>query len=139
MTAPGGGIAGVGVDRIAIARVTRALERHGRRFVARAFTEAEARQALAKGNPARRFAMLFAAKEAVAKALGTGFRLGIRMCEIGLGHDTLGRPMLRLYGATRVRARESGITGGHVSLSDEREFCIAFVTLVIDDGEALGF
>jgi len=75
-------IAGIGVDRIAIKRVEAAIERHGERFITRLFTTEEIAQARAKGNPARRFAMLFAAKEAVSKALGTGLRQGVTLQSI---------------------------------------------------------
>lgn len=66
-------IIGIGVDRILIERIERSYDRFGDRFIQRLYTDAEHQQALNKGNTVRRLAMLFAAKEAVSKALGTGF------------------------------------------------------------------
>ena len=66
-------IVGIGTDRVMVARIRSSVERFGDRFVQRVYTQCEYEQAKAKGDLARRLAMLFAAKEAVAKALGTGF------------------------------------------------------------------
>jgi len=119
-------IVGIGTDRIAIARVAKSLDRFGDRFVDRAFTRAEADQALAKGNPARRFAMLFAAKEAVAKALGTGFRQGVTLQGIETLHAASGKPEITLHGETAAVARRLGIDRVHVSLTDDDGIAMAF-------------
>jgi len=126
MTEVNGAIAGIGVDRIRIARVRRALERHGERFVARVFTEAETAQARRKGNPARRHAMLFAAKEAVAKALGTGFRQGVAPRHIETLHEAGGRPVVRLHGGAAEAAARLGVARVHVSLTDDDGVAMAF-------------
>ncbi len=131
-------IFGIGTDIVHIPRIEACLSRHGERFARRILTRDELASMPETGS-ARFLAKRFAVKEATAKALGTGFRLGVRMCEIGLGHDELGRPMIHLVGTTRDRAKDSGITEAHVSLSDEREFCIAFVTLVMDAREPCAF
>ena len=89
-------VIGIGVDRIAIARIASACERFGNRFVRRVFTEAEYAQAVAKNNTARRLAMLFAAKEAVAKALGTGFHQGVAPAHIETIHQPSGKPEITL-------------------------------------------
>jgi len=119
-------ITGVGVDRIAISRIEAALERFGDRFVERIYTEQEIVQSHAKGNPARRFAMLFAAKEAVSKALGTGFRRGIAMHHIETIHQTSGKPEVSLHGAALKVAEGQGIIRIHVSLTDDEGVALAF-------------
>ncbi len=126
-------IHGIGTDIVHIPRIDACLDRFGERFSRRILTEREWRelQALECRQQARMLAKRFAVKEAAAKALGTGFREGVAMCEIGLGHDTLGRPMLYYLGKTRRRVDELAITASHVSLADEREYCIAYVTLMI--------
>ena len=119
-------IAGVGVDRIAIARIEGSLERFGEHFIQRVYTAAEVDQARAKGNPARRFAMLFAAKEAVAKALGTGFRNGIALQHIEILHQPSGKPEVALHAMAKDRAGQLGISVMHISLSDDDGVAMAF-------------
>jgi len=81
---------------------------------------------------ARLLAKRFAAKEAAAKALGTGFRNGMRLTDIAVDHDALGRPMLVLHGQARVRAEQLGVTRIDISLSDERSHALAFVIMSRD-------
>ena len=119
-------IAGIGVDRILIARVEASLERFGERFVQRVYTEAEKAQSLARGNPARRFAMLFAAKEAVSKALGTGFHQGVAPKHIETIHRASGKPEITLYAGAKVAAERLDIDTVHVSLSDDDGVAMAF-------------
>lgn len=119
-------IVGIGVDRIAIARIEGSLERFGERFVQRVYTAAEIGQARARGNPARRFAMLFAAKEAVAKALGTGFRRGIALQHIETVHQPSGKPEITLHAQAAEVAGKLGISAVHVSLSDDDGVAMAF-------------
>ncbi len=119
-------IAGVGVDRIAIERVEAAIERHGERFVQRIYTAGEIRQARAKGHPARRFAMLFAAKEAVSKALGTGFREGVAFDSIETIHQASGKPDVMLHAGAKKRADALDIHSVHLSLTDDDGVAMAF-------------
>lgn len=119
-------VVGIGVDRIAIARVASALERFDSRFVRRVFTEAEYAQASAKGNTARRLAMLFAAKEAVVKALGTGFRQGVAPSHVETIHQPSGKPEVSLHGGAARAAARLGIRAVHVSLSDDDGIAVAF-------------
>ncbi len=119
-------IAGIGVDRIRITRVASSLDRFGERFVQRVYTEAEAAQARAKGNPARRFAMLFAAKEAVSKALGTGFHQGVAPHHIETIHQPSGKPEVRLLAGAKSAAERQGIARVFVSLSDDDGIAVAF-------------
>ncbi|GAV20581.1 holo-[acyl-carrier protein] synthase [Mariprofundus micogutta] len=125
-------IAGVGVDRIAIARIESSLERFGERFIQRVYTEHEAAQAYAKGNPARRFAMLFAAKEAVSKALGTGFSRGISLQHIETIHQPSGKPEVVLHAVALAVAKGSGISRVHISLTDDDGVALAFAVAESD-------
>ncbi|RMH51298.1 MAG: holo-[acyl-carrier-protein] synthase [Zetaproteobacteria bacterium] len=127
-------IIGIGVDRLTIERVRRAADRFGPRFRRRIFTREELRQADAKGDPERRLAMLFAAKEAVAKALGTGFRGGVTARSIETIHLESGAPQVRLHdGAARAAAR-LGVRRLHLSLTDEAGVAIAFAIAEHHDG-----
>ena len=117
-----------GVDLIEISRVQRALDRHGERFLSRVFTPVEVRYCRAR--PAE-LAARFAAKEAVAKALGVGVRMmardGIRWQEAQIVGDQRGKPLIRLSGQAARRADELGLTQWAVSLSHTETHAIAFV------------
>lgn len=119
-------IFGIGTDRVVIARITASLERFGDRFVDRVYTATEVEQARAKGNVARRLAMLFAAKEAASKALGTGFRHGITLRDIEAIHQPSGKPEIILHGVAARIAAESGIQRVHLSLTDDDGIAMAF-------------
>lgn len=112
-----------GVDIIEVARIRRAAERHGDRFYRRFFTEAE--RALYK-NRYPSLAARIAAKEAVAKALGTGIG-DCRWVEIEIVTDERGRPDIVLHGDAARLAAEIGLTEWSVSLSHTTEQAIAFV------------
>lgn len=119
-------IAGIGVDRVVIARIDRSVERFGARFLQRIYTDAEIAQAQAKGNPSRRFAMLFAAKEAVSKALGTGFHQGVAPRDIETIHLPSGKPAVTLHGGARRTAEKQGVSVVHLSLTDDDGVAMAF-------------
>ena len=74
----------------------------------------------------------FAAKEAAAKAMGTGFSGGIALSHIGVSHDSAGKPELVFSGEAGDFIRSKGITSIHVSLADEQDHAVAFVTMAID-------
>lgn len=113
----------VGVDIIEIERVEKALRRWGHRFLHRVFTEAELH--ICRNRPAR-LAGRFAGKEAVMKSLGTGAR-GVGWREIEILADRRGKPLVFLYGRARNRATELGLGKLDISLSDSREYAVAFV------------
>lgn len=114
-----------GVDLIEIARLRAAVERHGVRFLARVFTPAEI--TLCSGR-AESLAARFAAKEAVAKALGTGiWRSGIGWTDVEILREQSGAPLLRLHGGAAQRAAALGIGAWSLSLSHDRERAVAFV------------
>jgi holo-[acyl-carrier protein] synthase len=105
-----------------VLRVERAIGRHGERFFKRFFTPAE--RAYCADHP-RRLAARLAAKEAVAKALGTGIG-AVRWVEIEIGHDEQGRPLLYLHGAAQALAEQQGLTHWDISLSHTGEHALAF-------------
>jgi holo-[acyl-carrier protein] synthase len=111
---------------IEIERVAASIERHGDRFLSRVYTEYEL--SVCDGR-AQSLAARFAAKEAVAKALGTGiWREGIGWTDIEVGRDLdTGAPVLNLHGAALSQAEKLGLTTWSISLSHDRERAIAFV------------
>jgi holo-[acyl-carrier protein] synthase len=96
-------ILGIGTDLVDIRRVERTLERFGARFRARLFTELEQARAERNVNPAAAYAKRYAAKEACAKALGTGFRHGVYWRDIGVVNRGSGMPVLELHHGAAAR------------------------------------
>ena len=118
----------VGVDLIEVTRVERVLARYGERFLQRVFTPAEVRYTRGR---VPELAVRFAAKEAVAKALGVGVRMlaadGVDWREVEVLGDHRGRPEVTLHGRAAERAAELGLSQWAVSLSHTREHAVAFV------------
>ncbi len=112
-----------GVDIIEIARIRRIIERWGKRFLHRIYTESELK--ICREKP-ERLASRFAGKEAVMKALGTGVR-GISWREIEIIAEPSGKPVVNLYGKAQVKAESLGLENLDISLSDSKEHSIAFV------------
>ena len=129
-------IIGIGTDRVVIARIASSVERFGDRFVRRVYTETEITQAKAKGNLARRLAMLFAAKEAASKALGTGFRQGIALRDIETIHLASGKPEITLHAAAASVASALGVEKVHLSLTDDDGIAMAFAIAECSDRQA---
>ena len=122
-------IYGIGTDIVEIPRMEAALQRWGKRFTARVFTDEEIAYCNDKANPANRFALRFAAKEAFVKALGTGFRAGLFFREVEVTHDPSGSPTLKLHGKSQSVVREKEIRKSFLSLSDDGSYALAFVVL----------
>jgi holo-[acyl-carrier protein] synthase len=120
-------IAGIGTDVIETERMRSAILRHGDHFLAHVFTPAEI--AAAPVGPARDpyFAARWAAKEAVAKALGTGIGADCAWTDIAVSRGPAGEPLVELSGAARATARRRGIGRIHISLSHERNLAAAMV------------
>jgi len=121
------GVIGVGVDLIEIERVRDLLGRHPERFPARCFTEAEAAYCRRGAHAEERFAARFAAKEAVMKALGTGWNHGVNFKDIEVTRRPSGAPGIRLAGAALAVANRLGVEHIALSLSHGRDQAIAFV------------
>ena len=113
----------VGTDIIEIARIKEAIDRWGKRFLNRIYTEAEL--GLCRNKPWR-LASHFAGKEAVMKVLGTGVR-GISWTEIEILAEPSGKPFVQLHGKARNKADDIGLNNLAISLSDSMEYAIAFV------------
>lgn len=124
----GAAIRGHGIDLVEDRRIAAMLEEHGERFLARVFTERE--RAYAESSQplrAERLAVRFAAKEAVLKALGTGWSGGIAWQEVEVVRDAGGVPGIELHGRAAEVARSLGIGRWHLSLSHAGGFSIASV------------
>lgn len=121
-------ILGMGLDVTEIRRVRDTLARHGERFTNRVLTQAEA-GAMPGGDAAAYVAARFAAKEACAKALGTGFAEGVTMKDIEVLKLPSGAPVLALSGRAGELAQAMGVTRLHLSLTHGRDIAAAVVVL----------
>ena len=122
-------IHGIGTDIVEYTRVKALWARYGERFAERLLSESELPELGAHADPARFLAKRFAAKEAFAKAVGSGMRHPVALQRIGVTHDGLGKPVLQFDETLRTYLAQLGINGHHVSISDERDFIVAFVVL----------
>ncbi len=122
-------IYGIGVDLVEIDRIRRGLTRFGQRLARRILSDSEYAEFYSRRNPPAFLATRFAAKEAFAKALGTGLKGGVRLRDISVTSDPSGRPILECTGQALELLRQLDIGRSHVSLADEREYALAFVIL----------
>jgi holo-[acyl-carrier protein] synthase len=126
-------ILGIGSDLSDIRRIQTSLDRFGDRFRERVFTEIERTRSERKGDPAASYAKRFAAKEACAKALGTGMRAGVFWRDMGVVNMRSGRPTMALTGGALKRLEAITPPGMsaviHVSLSDEIPYAMAYVII----------
>jgi holo-[acyl-carrier protein] synthase len=125
-------IVGTGVDIVETPRIQRTLERHGQRFTRRVYTSGEIAYSQKVKNPAERFAARFAAKEAAFKALGTGWREGVRWLDVEVTHLPSGKPELVLSGRAKELARDLGVTRTAVSISHTDHYVVAQVIFESD-------
>lgn len=125
-------IYGIGTDIVRIGRMRRNLERYGEKFAHRILTPLEMEEFARCNRPAHFLAKRFAAKEAAVKALGTGFSQGLSPRQIGVVHDAHGKPALAYYGYANDYCRQMGIGSSFLSIADEEEYAVAFVTLLIN-------
>ena len=128
-------IIGLGSDLCDIRRIERVLERHGDRFLERVFTAAERARAARRTQALRAptLAKRFAAKEACAKALGTGFRQGVFHSDLGVVNLSSGQPAMRLTGgaAARLDAITPKGQGAQLALTLTDEYPYAFAQVII--------
>lgn len=126
-------ILGVGTDLLDIRRLEKTLDRWGRRFCERVYTERERLRCDDHINRAARYAQRYAAKEACAKALGTGFRDGVAWRDMEVDNLASGKPFLRLGGGAARRLAQLTPTGHtasvELSLTDEYPFAHAIVVI----------
>ncbi len=121
-------IFGVGTDIVAVARMAEYWQRHGERGLEKMLAPDEREACRSSLDPARFLAKRFAAKEALGKALGTGVRAPVLLPDIAISHDALGKPAFAFAPALGAYLAERGLRA-HLSISDERDYAVAFVVL----------
>ena len=124
-------IYGIGIDIVSIPRIERMLDRWGRLFTQRVFTPAEITFCEGRSNPGQHFALRWAVKEAMLKALGLGLRSGIKWTDIEVVNDPSGRPSLEVYNQAKDFLTDRNIKAAFVSISHERDYGIAHVVLEV--------
>jgi holo-[acyl-carrier protein] synthase len=122
-------VVGVGTDLIEIARIAQSVDRFGDRFLQRIYTAQEIAYCQRKKSSAESLAARFAAKEAAAKALGTGINHGIGWLDLEVGREPSGKPTLQLSGRAAQRARQLGVATINLSLTHSKEIAMAFVIM----------
>jgi len=127
-------IHGIGSDVVELARIERTYARYGDHFVRRLLLPAEARLFEGHKRPVRFLAMRFAAKEAIVKAMGTGFAHGVWIRDIGFVPNPWGRPEVIYSQRGAVRRRALGIGEGHLTLTDEAGLVVAVAVLMREGG-----
>ncbi|QOJ13824.1 MAG: holo-ACP synthase [Planctomycetia bacterium] len=125
-------IVGHGVDIVVVSRVERLRERHGDVFMERVFTPAERAYCDSARGRAERLAGRFAAKEAVFKVLGSGWRGSMQWTDVETLPDALGKPVITLHGESARRAAEMGIARVLISLSHAGGYAVASALGVSD-------
>jgi holo-[acyl-carrier protein] synthase len=116
---------------VRVSRIENDLSRFGARFAQRILCDRELTEFEGQTRKAHFLARRFAVKEAAAKAMGTGFNHGVTARDIGVTHDANGKPDLEFSGGAFKFIREHQIAQWHVSLADEEDHAVAFVTLEI--------
>jgi holo-[acyl-carrier protein] synthase len=127
-------IVGVGIDSVSIDRIEKLIEKHGRRFLEKVFTDDEIAEGLGRRDSGQYFAARFAAREAFFKALGTGWGRGISLREVSVEREESGRPRLVLSPKALQAAEKIGATTSHLSLSHEAGTAQAIV--ILEGGQA---
>jgi len=125
-------IVGIGVDIAEVSRIAAAIERFGRRFTERVFTPDEIRYCESKANKAERYAARFAAKEAAMKAIGTGWRHGVKWRDVEVRRLPGGRPIINFAGRAAEFFHKLGAVRAHLSLTHTAESAMAQVILERD-------
>ena len=125
-------IVGSGIDMLEIPRIQQSVDRYGQRFLARVYTAAEQAYCLRKRKSAESLAARFAAKEAGAKALGTGISHGVNWREIEVVREPSGRPTVRFHGRAAQIAARLGVTRAALSITHTAD--LAMASVVLEDG-----
>ena len=121
-------ILGIGTDIVEVLRIAQMIERHGELFLARVFTPHEIEYCSARKAAMQHYAGRWAAKEAVLKALGTGWAKGISWTDIEVRNDPSGRPIIRLGGGAREHCERLRIGEMLISISHCRTHAVAYAT-----------
>jgi holo-[acyl-carrier protein] synthase len=124
-------IHGIGTDIIAVARVQQSLQKFGDKFARRILSAQELQQYYVRRHPAHYLAKRFAAKEALVKAYGLGMREGLSFNGLSILNNSVGKPYVIYHAAPILELIEQyQITDTHISLSDEKNYAIAYVLLI---------
>jgi len=124
-------IVGLGVDIAEVSRIEQAILRHGEAFLRRVFTAEEVAYCESHKNRYERYAGRFAAKEAAMKALGTGWRRGVRWVDIEVLRRSSGQPTIRLLGRAREIADQLGVK--HVAVSITHDGATALAQVILEN------
>jgi holo-[acyl-carrier protein] synthase len=125
-------IVGIGIDLVETARIKEGIDQHGDRFVRRLYTPGEIHYCEQFKNQAERYAARFAAKEAAFKALGTGWREGVRWVDVEVSNQPNGKPELLLHGRAQELAGSLGVTRRSVSISHADHYAVVQVVFESD-------
>lgn len=121
----------IGTDIVDINRLQASLDKLGVRFAKKILSPHEYQEFTNSKKPAHFLAKRFAVKEALLKALGTGFRDGLWFTDIEVLHDEHGKPLLKCYAGVQTLLENLKITHTHLTIADERHYAVAFVVLEI--------
>lgn len=122
-------ILGIGTDIVELARIEALHEQYGERFAKRVLSTNEMAEFSSHASPARLLMKRFAAKEALAKATGSGMRFPVSLAQISVTHDAMGKPMFEFAAELAAYLGKLGVSRHHLSISDERDVAVAFVIL----------
>ncbi|MDA1339210.1 MAG: holo-ACP synthase [Methylophilales bacterium] len=122
-------IYGIGTDVVEVSRIKLALKKHGQKLAEKILTAHELLAYKDVKSKENFLAKRFAAKEAFAKAFGTGLRGDVNLKSIEVIHDDLGKPLLKYHDKLKVLVQEKNIHRCHLSISDEKNIAVAFVIL----------
>jgi len=125
-------IIGTGIDMVEIKRIQNSMDRFSARFLNKVFTAAEQAYCFKKRKAAESFAARFAAKEAGAKALGTGISYGVTWLEIEVVREPGGRPTVRFHGRAKQIAERLGCARAALSITHTAE--LATASVILEDG-----
>lgn len=121
-------VKGIGVDIMDVARIKKLVDRDSR-FMEKVFTETEIQYCEPKYRREVHYAARFAAKEAFFKALGTGYRGGMKWTDISVENNQLGKPGITLHGKTLENFKKANYKSTHLSISHTKEYAVAFVVI----------
>ncbi len=126
----GGPVIGIGTDIIECVRIAKMIEKHGELFLNRVYTRNEIAYCSCRKSANQHYAGRWAAKEAVLKALGTGWSRGIQWTDIEVVNEIGGRPRIELDGQAKVIGQQLGIHSILISISHCRSYAIAYATAI---------
>ncbi len=126
-------IFGVGTDVVELSRIQATYDRFGKHFVRRLLMDEELELFRRSKFPVRFLAMRFAGKEATVKAMGTGFRHGVWLRDVGIVNNDWGRPLIIWSDRGRGVCKQLGIGAGHVSLTDDAGLVVAFAVVETEE------